>query len=41
MSRSRRSTWSQQTPYYPSQQRGHQCLILDDRTVIGRPERRR
>lgn len=25
------------TPYYPSQQRGHQMLVLDDRTVIGRP----
>jgi hypothetical protein len=24
------------TPYYPSQQRGHQMLLLDDRTVIGR-----
>jgi hypothetical protein len=27
------------TPYYPSQQRGHQMLVLDDRTVIGRPPR--
>lgn len=25
------------TPYYPSQQRGHQMLMLDDHTIIGTP----
>ena len=39
MSKQRRNP-SRQMPYYPSQQRGHQCLILDDRTMIGLPYRR-
>lgn len=41
MRRHRRTWLIAKAPYYPSEQRGHQCLILDDRTVIGLPARQR
>jgi hypothetical protein len=41
MSWQRHYSTEPRTTYYPSQHRGHQCLILDVRTVIGRPDSRR
>lgn len=33
----RRENRVPRTPYYPSQERGNQMLVLDDRTMIGVP----
>jgi len=37
--RRRRDKRVQTNPYYPSEQRGHQMLMLDDHTIIGTPRR--